>query len=115
VKHNRQVDHLHFPLANAPNARLPVPKKITVLSGSRSTELKATISRILKESNTASEKSIEEFEELKTNKLSVEEIQKCTAELRFARKLLYLRENMAKRIKKIKSKSYHRILKKKRG
>jgi len=31
VKHSRQADH-HFPLANDPNARLPAPKKITVLS-----------------------------------------------------------------------------------
>ncbi|RPB01097.1 Utp14-domain-containing protein [Choiromyces venosus 120613-1] len=117
VKHSRQADHLHFPLANAPNARLPAPKKITVLSASVPTpltELEATISGILKESNMASEKSIKEFEELKTNKLSVEEVQKRTAELRLARELLYREEIKAKRIKKIKSKSYHRILKKER-
>jgi len=117
VKHSRQADHLHFPLANAPNARLPVPKKITALSASEPTlltELEATISGILKESNMASEKSIKEFEELKTNKLSVEEVQKRTAELRLARELLYREEVKAKRIKKIKSKSYHRILKKER-
>ena len=51
-------------------------KKITVLSASEPTplaELEATISGILKESNMASGKSIKEFEELKTNKLSVEE------------------------------------------
>jgi len=117
VKHSRQADHLHFPLANAPNARLPAPKKITVLSASEPTpltELEATISGILKESNMASEKSIKEFEELKTNKLSVEEVQKRTAELRLARELLYREEIKAKRIKKIKSKSYHRILKKER-
>ncbi|PWW72723.1 Utp14-domain-containing protein [Tuber magnatum] len=118
VKHSRQADHLYFPLANAPNAPLPAPGKITVLSASRSTpltELEATISGILKESNLASEKSIKEFEELKTNKLSVEEVQKRTAELRLARELLYREEIKAKRIKKIKSKSYHRILKKERG
>ena len=117
VKHSRQADHLHFPLANAPNARLPAPRKITVLSASEPTlltQLEATISGILKESNMASEKSIKEFEELKTNKLSVEEVQKRTAELRLARELLYREETKAKRIKKIKSKSYHRILKKER-
>jgi len=62
VKQNRQGDHLHSPLANAPNARLPWPKKITGLSTSESTpltELEAVISGILKESNMASEKSIE--------------------------------------------------------
>ena len=61
----------------------------------------------------ASENSIKEFEQLKTNKLSVEEVQKRTAELRLARELLYPKEIRAKR-KKIKSKSYHRILKKER-
>ncbi|CUS13122.1 unnamed protein product [Tuber aestivum] len=118
VKHSRQADHLHFPLANAPNARLPAPRKIAVLSASQSTpltELEATVSGILKESNLASEKSIKEFEELKTNKLSVEEVQKRTAALRLTRELLYREEIKAKRIKKIKSKSYHRILKKERG
>ncbi|KAG0638159.1 small-subunit processome [Tuber brumale] len=118
VKHNRQVDHLHFPLTNAPNARLQAPRKVTVLSASEPTpltELEATISGILKESNMASEKSIKGFEELKTNKLSVEEVQKRTAELRLARELMYREEVKAKRIKKIKSKSYHRILKKERG
>ncbi|CAZ85657.1 unnamed protein product [Tuber melanosporum] len=118
VKHSRQADYLHFPLANAPNARLPAPRKVAVLSASEPTpltELEATISGILKESNMASEKSIKGFEELKTNKLSVEEVQKRTAELRLARELMYREEIKAKRIKRIKSKSYHRILKKERG
>jgi len=49
--------------------------------------------------------------ELKTNKLSAEEVQKRTAELQLARELLCWEEVKAKNIQKIKPKSYHRILK----
>ncbi|KAG0136826.1 small-subunit processome [Tuber indicum] len=75
VKHNRQVGH-HLPLANAPNARLSALRKVTVLSASEPasfTELEATISGVLKDSNMASGKFIKGFEELKTNEPSVEE------------------------------------------
>ncbi|KAH0608031.1 uncharacterized protein H6S33_002083 [Morchella sextelata] len=118
VKMNREADHLHFPLPNAPNAPIQAPKRllsITTATGRTPlTALEATISGILKESNMESEKRIAEFEELKTNKLSIEEVQKRTAELRMARELLYREELKAKRIKKIKSKAYHRVHKKER-
>jgi len=62
----------------------------------------------------ASEKSIKELGEPKTNKLFVEKVQTRTAGLRPARELLYREEIKAKRIIKIKSKFYHRVLKKER-
>jgi U3 small nucleolar RNA-associated protein 14 len=119
VKHNREADHLHFPLANATNAPIPAPKKLMPLlaSGSNRTPLssfEAKISGILKESNMVSEKQIQEAEQLATNKLSIEDVQRRTAELRMARELMYREEAKAKRIKKIKSKSYRRIRKKER-
>lgn len=117
VKQNREAEHLHFPLANAPNAPIKAPARIPAMTTTNSTPLTAleeTISSILKDSNMASEKQIAEFESLKTNKLSIEDVQKRTAELRMARELLYREELKAKRIKKIKSKAYHRIHKKER-
>ncbi|KAH8145090.1 uncharacterized protein LAJ45_10870 [Morchella importuna] len=118
VKMNREADHLHFPLPNAPNAPIQAPKRLlsiaTATGRAPLTALEETISGILKESNMQSERKIAEFEELKTNKLSIEEVQKRTAELRMARELLYREELKAKRIKKIKSKAYHRVHKKER-
>jgi len=117
IKHNREADHLNFPLANAPNAPVPASKKLVPISASNSKPLndfEASISGILKESNMESEKKMQEFEQLATQKLSIEDVQRCTAELRKARELMYREELKAKRIKKIKSKSYHRIKKKER-
>ena len=117
VKHNREAEHLHFPLANAPNAPVPASKKLVPMLAANSKPLndfEASISGILKESNMDSEKKIQEFEQLATRKLSIEDVQRRTAELRKARELMYREELKAKRIKKIKSKSYHRIKKKER-
>ncbi|KAF8545495.1 small-subunit processome [Trichophaea hybrida] len=117
VKHNREAEHLHFPLANAPNAPVVASKKlapITVGGSAPLNSFEASISGILKESNMASEKQIQEFEQLETQKLSIQDVERRTAELRMARELMYREELKAKRIKKIKSKSYHRIKKKER-
>ncbi|KAI5788864.1 small-subunit processome [Peziza echinospora] len=115
VKQNREADHLQFPLpdpeaqASGSISRLPPTAAFAPL-----TSLEADIASILKKSNMESEKKIAEFEELKTNKLSVEEVQKRTVQLRLARELLYREEIKAKRLKKIKSKSFRRVHKKER-
>ena len=116
VKLNREADHLRFPLANAPNAPVAASKRLLPLATGSAplNEFEAQISGILKESQIASEKQIQEFEQLATQKLSVEDLQRRTAELRMARELMYREELKAKRIKKIKSKSYHRLKKKER-
>lgn len=117
VKTNREAEHLHFPLANAPNAPIKALARLSSMSASNSTPLtalEATISGILKDSNMQDEKQLAEFESLKTNKLSVVEVQRRVAELRLTRELLYREELKAKRIKKIKSKAYHRVHKKER-
>lgn len=117
VKTNREAEHLHFPLANAPNAPIKALARLSSMSASNSTPLtalEATISGILKDSNMEDEKQLAEFETLKTNKLSIAEVQQRVAELRLTRELLYREELKAKRIKKIKSKAYHRVHKKER-
>lgn len=112
VKHNREADHLIFPL---PGTEVPAPVKLAANTVSAPlTSLEEKISEILQASNMTSEKKIQEFETLKTNKMSIEEVQARTAQLRLARELLYREEAKAKRLKKIKSKSYHRIKKRER-
>lgn len=117
VKHNREADHLHFPLANATNAPVKGSRKMIPITAGNAKPLndfEAAISGILKDSNMTTEKQIAEFETLATQKMSIQDVERRTAELRMARELMYREELKAKRIKKIKSKSYHRIKKKER-
>ena len=116
VKHNRRAEHILFPLQD-PNA---VAAKATtrLLPTTQSkpvTSLESTIQTILEDSGLApaggksGEDQIQAFEELEANKLPIEEVQARRAELRKARELLFREEIRAKRIKKIKSKSYRRV------
>ncbi|RAL67745.1 hypothetical protein DID88_008478 [Monilinia fructigena] len=57
---------------------------------------------------------IREFEELEMNKLTMEEVKARRDQLRMARELLYREELKAKRVKKIKSKSYRKVHRKQR-
>ncbi|KAF2812264.1 uncharacterized protein BDZ99DRAFT_460990 [Mytilinidion resinicola] len=78
-------------------------------------DLETTIQSILVESGLASksgkseEEKIREFEELETNKLPLEEVARRRQELRRVRELMFREEIRAKRVKKIKSKSYRRV------
>ncbi|EDN10226.1 predicted protein [Histoplasma mississippiense (nom. inval.)] len=115
VKANRRADHLSFPLPE-PNAI----QQSSITDSKPLTDLESTIQNILVESGLADEKDkssearIQEFEELQAKKLPLEEIQARRAELRKARELLFREEVRAKRIKKIKSKSYRRVHRKER-
>ena len=120
VKHNRRAEHLIFPLvdqdiASAKNTKRLIPiTKSEAISG-----LESTIQDILAESGLSGngksqEKQIQEFEELAANKMPIEEMKARRAELRRTRELLFREEIRAKRIKKIKSKSYRRVHRKER-
>ena len=121
VKHNRRAEHLSFPLKD-PNATAALGSQ-RLLPTSHSlplTELESTIQNILKDSGLAAqngkseEQQLHAFEELETNKMPLEEVQARRAELRRARELLFREEVRAKRIKKIKSKSYRKVHRKER-
>ena len=121
VKHNRRAEHLSFPLKD-PNASA-APGSLRLLPTSHSlplTDLESTIQNILKESGLAGtngkseEEQLQAFEELKTNKMPLEEVKARRAELRKARELLFREEIRAKRIKKIKSKTYRKVHRKER-
>lgn len=121
VKHNRRADHLVFPLADpdADSARANTRLQSTTQSKPFN-ELEATIQSILEESGLATaggrddEDKIREYEELEMNKLSMEEVKARRNQLRMARELLYREELRAKRVKKIKSKSYRKVHRKQR-
>jgi U3 small nucleolar RNA-associated protein 14 len=121
VKHNRRADHLMFPL---PDNDVASAKSNSILMPTTTSkpfnELEATIQSILEESGLADkdgkdgEDAIREFEELETNKMSLEEVSQRRQQLRMARELMFREEAKAKRIKKIKSRSFRRVHRKDR-
>ena len=119
VKHNRRAEHLSFPLHN--------PDAVAARGGNKIerslkplTDLENAVQTILHENGLApsdgksEQERILEAEELETNKLPLAEVQARRVELRRARELLFREEVRAKRIKKIKSKSYRRVHRKER-
>ena len=116
VKHNRRAEHLSFPLQDPDAISAKDTSRLQIDANSKPiTDLESTIRNILVESGLApadgksQEAQIQAFEELATNKMPIEEVQARRAELRKSRELLFREEIRAKRIKKIKSKSYRRI------
>ena len=113
VKHNRRAEHLSFPLRD-PNESVPQGKDklLPVMNSKPVNDLESTIQSILEESGLATGPSKDEekdFAELEANKPSLEEIQARRTDLRRARDLLFREEKRAKRIKKIKSKTYRKV------
>jgi U3 small nucleolar RNA-associated protein 14 len=115
VKTNRRAEHLVFPLPD------PEANQTHRLGAAEPrTDLESTIQNILIESGLteangkSAEDQVQEFEELQARKLPIEEIRARRAELRKRRDLLFREEVRAKRIKKIKSKSYRRVHRKER-
>lgn len=112
VQQNRQAEVLKFPL----NPEVKHNDTATTFRSSNepSTELEKKIQGILKDSALTDDKKEATFEEIAAAKLSAEELKKRTNELRLMRELMFRDEKRAKRIKKIKSKTYHKIKKKER-
>ncbi|KAI4170381.1 MAG: hypothetical protein LQ343_005003 [Gyalolechia ehrenbergii] len=114
VKHNRRAEHVSFPLQDPDAVNAQDGDKIG-RQAKPLTDLESTIQNILQESGLApttgkSEgEQVQAFEELEANKMPLEEVQARRAELQRARELLFREEIKAKRINKIKSKSFRRI------
>ncbi|KAF2021040.1 Utp14-domain-containing protein [Aaosphaeria arxii CBS 175.79] len=120
VKQNRRAEHLQFPLQH-PNAgsAFGETRLVPTTSSAPANDLEGTIQSILQQSGLSNgkddgEDQIQKWEELQTNKLPLEEVEKRRAELRRQRDLLFREEVRAKRIKKIKSKAYRRVHRKER-
>ncbi|KAK9471105.1 small-subunit processome [Dipodascopsis tothii] len=110
VKANREAEHLVFPINPEPTLSKPT----VVGEIEPSTALEKDIKSILDESKLNDEKGLSAFEETAMRKMSIEEFEARKRELRQARDLMFREEQKAKRIKKIKSKTYRRIHKKER-
>lgn len=115
VKANRRAEHIMFPLHD------PDAQQVTKMEVAKpQNDLESTIQNILVESGLAdpkgksNENQVQEIEELEERKLPIEEIRARRAELRKRRDLMFREEVRAKRIKKIKSKSYRRVHRKER-
>ena len=119
VKHNRRAEHLSFPLRD-PGQSVPQGKDklLPTVNSKPVNSLESEIQNILEESGLAAESAQdnrdEEFAELEANRPTLEEVQARRANLRRARDLLFREEQRAKRIKKIKSKTYRKIHRKDR-
>ncbi|KAL6449718.1 UTP14 U3 small nucleolar RNA-associated protein 14 [Candida maltosa Xu316] len=114
VQSNRQAEVLKFPLINQQPDTFK-DSAITFRSDNvPSTELEKKINDVLVKSALVDDKKEATFEEIAVAKLSPEEMKQRTNELRLMRELMFRDEKRAKRVKKIKSKQYHKIQKRER-
>ncbi|KAI0778830.1 Utp14 protein-domain-containing protein [Trametes elegans] len=108
----KEAEHLSFPLQAEPQSRtsnLELAAKFKP-----TTELESAVDRLLKSAKMR-EDEIAQTETLKMNHLSVEEVAARRAELAKMRDLMFRAEAKAKRVAKIKSKTYRRLKKKERA
>ncbi|KAH0837758.1 Utp14 protein-domain-containing protein [Lanmaoa asiatica] len=111
MKRIKEAEHLSFPLqAEKPSrvSNLELAAKFIP-----SNELESAVDKLLKSAQLRDE-DIVHTEALKMAHLSVEEVAARRAELRVMRELAFRADRKAKRIAKIKSKTYRRIRKKQR-
>ncbi|KAG8219230.1 Utp14-domain-containing protein [Butyriboletus roseoflavus] len=111
MKRIKEAEHLSFPLqAEKPSrvSNLELAAKFTP-----SNEFESAVDKLLKSAQLRDE-DIAHTEALKMAHLSVEEVAARRAELRMMRELAFRADRKAKRIAKIKSKTYRRIRKKQR-
>ncbi|KAL8841631.1 MAG: hypothetical protein Q9170_000845 [Blastenia crenularia] len=119
VKQNRRSEHLSFPLQDSDAVNAQGGNKIGRHTKPLN-DFESTVQSILQDSGlaptngTSEEAQIQAFEQLQANKMPLEEVQARRAELRRSRDLLFREEIKARRINKIKSKSYRRVHRKER-
>ncbi|KAF2261981.1 Utp14-domain-containing protein [Lojkania enalia] len=119
VKQNRRAEHLTFPLQHPHAGKSMGESRLLPMTTTAPTnDLESAIQSILQQSGLSNGKDDDEqfqkWEVLGTNKLPLEEVAKRRAQLRRERDLMFREEVRAKRIKKIKSKSYRRVHRKER-
>ncbi|KAI9363267.1 small-subunit processome [Pilaira anomala] len=112
IKMNREAQHLSFPMQD--NNDLPQETKTSAAMVSKfkpESTLEQQISQALADAGMKDEE-LEEFEALKLNKLTIEEVEAKRKDLRMMRELMFRHEIKNKRLKKIKSKSYRKLQRK---
>lgn len=112
IKMNREAEHLSFPMQDV-NVRTQEGKTSAAMASKfkAETPLEQQIAEALAQAGMKDEE-LEEFEALKLNKLTVEEVEEKRKELRMMRELMFRHEIKNKRLKKIKSKSYRKLQRK---
>ncbi|GAV56095.1 hypothetical protein ZYGR_0AZ02670 [Zygosaccharomyces rouxii] len=110
VQQNRRAEHLD--LSSGRSAPDNTSSTFTRSAGQPQTELEEKVDKVLQDSNLVDPVKNSTFEELSTAKMSPEDMKKRTREMRLMRELMFREERKAKRLKKIKSKTYRRIKKK---
>ncbi|KAI8639865.1 small-subunit processome [Parasitella parasitica] len=112
VKMNREAEHLAFPMQDT--SVTPKENRTSAAMASKfkaETPLEKQIQDALAQAGMKDEE-LEEFEALKLNKLTVEQMEEKRKELRMMRELMFRHEIKNKRFKKIKSKSYRKLQRK---
>lgn len=107
VKKNREAENLKFPLNDPGQQKLSNAALVENFAPSGSME--DEIRSMLKQGG-ATEDSIRRYEELELNKLSVEDVKERRNQLNKLRNLMFYQEMKCRRIRKIKSKKYHKLL-----
>lgn len=113
VQQNRQAEVLKFPMQQ-PDQLNDSALTFRADNHTPSTALEKKVNDLLTQSALADDKKEATFEEIAMAKMSPEEMRKRTSELRLMRELMFRDERRAKRLKKIKSKQYHKIKKRER-
>ncbi|ORY61880.1 small-subunit processome [Neocallimastix californiae] len=108
IKKNREADHVVF--NNDEQKSVRTNASLTTHFKPQ-TSLESEINQLMEDAG-VTEKKEAKFEELELNKVSPEEIKERRRELQRMRSLLFYQEQKMKKAAKIKSKAYHRILKK---
>ncbi|KAJ2335013.1 hypothetical protein GGI00_001580, partial [Coemansia sp. RSA 2681] len=110
VDSNRAAEHLSFPM-NQPDRMTTTTASLVSNQAGGKSEMELQIQSILEQSGMTDEQQ-RQYEELELKSMSPEEVRRRQRELRMMRELMFRSERKAKRMAKIKSKAYRRILKK---
>lgn len=108
VTENREKEVLDF----RPEVIEQNPMAAFTPSEEPTNELESKLDSILKQSNLEEKKTEDLFNNIQTAKMSKADMLKKTKELRMMRELMYRNDRDAKRLKKIKSKSFRKQLRK---
>ncbi|KAI3406887.2 hypothetical protein KGF56_000179 [Candida oxycetoniae] len=115
VQQNRQAEVLKFPMQQPDSFTSDDANTFRTGPNQKpSSELEKKVNDVLTKSSLLDDKKEATFEEIAVAKLSAEELSKRTNEFRLMRELMFREERRAKRLKKIKSKQYHKIKKRER-
>ena len=108
VKENREKPTLKF--TDEERNKMNRKKSLAALNSDfvPTTDFETELMKKLEEANMATGKDVERAEDLAMNHLSVEEVKERRARLAKMRNLLFKHELKAKRVKAIKSKTFHR-------